>query len=240
MKTVIFTSDKHAWLLKGFFCQWQKYAGRMKSVAQMEVAGFSPIPTLPSVVDFYSIGAFKDYPVNKWSDGVIRYLKHINDELVIILLEDYWLVRPVYWEGVLAAWDYMMSHPKAVRFDLTSDRVFSEEMQYVDNHGPIDICHSKGQYSLSFQAGIWRRELLLELMRPNESPWQAELQGSARLNDTNYAVFGSFQWPMNYAIVMNKGVLDKEGAWMQPARTLKRADWRDLQELGYLESGNEH
>jgi hypothetical protein len=232
MKTVILTSDKHNWLLRGFFHQWQKYAEGYGSV---EVAGFTHPGNLPEGAEFHSIGQFEDYPVEKWSDAVIKYLHTLKDDLVLIMLEDYWLMRPINQEAIKAAETFMLDNPQVMRFDLSSDRMFSRDVQYCEPYGPFDLCWGKGAYSLSFQAGMFRRELLLEMMRPDETPWQAELNGSDRLNHTPYWVMGLMQWPINYFIAMNKGKLDRTGGWMYPARTLRRADWEELDELGYTE-----
>jgi hypothetical protein len=230
MKTVVLTSDKHNWLLRGFFHQWQKYAA---GYGEVEVAGFTNPGTLPNDVPFVSIGRFEDYPVEKWSDAVIKYLQSIKDNLVMILLEDYWLMRPIHQTAITAAEAFMLDNPNVARFDVAADRMFSRDAEYFRPYGPFDLCWGKGAYSLSFQASIYRRSMLLEMMRPNETPWQTELNGSDRLNKSPYFVAGTYQWPVNYAIVVNKGRLDRYGGWMFPARTLKQSDWAELDELGY-------
>lgn len=239
MKAVIFTSDTHAWLLRGFFLQWAKYGERPgggSDILELEVAGFKRPGFLPPGVGFVSIGSMEDYPIGRWSDAVIKYLESISDDLVLILLEDYWMVRPVYREALLNAWAFMQQHPDVIRFDVAADRMFSREARYIGSFGVIDLCEAKGDYSLSFQASIYRRRLLLEVMQPGETPWQAELNGSTRLNRMTYPVFGSYQWPMNYMITVNKGQLDTAGKWMYPARTLSREDWQELANQGCLEA----
>ncbi|MGB8980304.1 MAG: hypothetical protein WCC12_00355 [Anaerolineales bacterium] len=237
MRTVVFTSDNHSWLLKGFFHQWQKYGGGR----EVEVAGFTPPTCLPQGVKFHSIGRFEDYPVEKWSDGIIKFLQSIDDEYILFLLEDYWMMRRVHWEEIDIALETMIMHPNIVRFDVASDRMFSKGAMYVGTHqgfeSSIDLCSCKGAYSISFQASIYRREKLLEVMFPGETPWQAEINGSGRLNTNflGYKVFGSYNWPMNYMIVMNKGQLDMDGRWMYPARSLSVADWQELEAAGCLE-----
>ena len=231
MRTVVFTSDTHNWLLKGFFHQWQKYGAC--DFLDVEVAGFTKPEGLPDDVAFYKIGEFKDYPVGKWSDAVSKYLQSIPDDLVMIMLEDYWLMRQVNRTALVAAYSFMVNHPSVIRFDVAADRMFSREAQYRGYYGPLDLCECKGQYSLSTQASIFRRKELLEIMRPGETPWETELNGSARLNRLPYRVVGTYQWPVNYFIAVNKGQLDRTGAWMFPARTLTQADWDELDKLGY-------
>jgi hypothetical protein len=250
MKTVVFTSDNHNWLLKGFFHQWEKYGARKglnetytKDFLALEVAGFTKPEGLPDDVSFYSIGKMTDYPVEKWSDAVIKYLQNVPDDLVLILLEDYWMIRPINRPAIAAAIGFMADHQNVIRFDLASDRLYCQGSTYAGPYGTIDLCEGKGAYSMSLQASIFRRELLLDIMRPGETPWQAELDGTFRLNQKPYKVLGTYQWPMNYLVAMNKGKLDRSGGWMFPARTLTRADWQELDTLGYTiapEAQNEH
>ena len=233
MKTVIFTSDKHQWLLKGFLHQWAKYG---LAELKLEVAGFTNPGFLPPEVSFESIGDFKDYPVDKWSSGIIQYLRNIEDEMFLFMLEDYWLLRPINREHLMMAYQFMVDHKDVARFDVAADRMFNKSARYVGSYKTLDICEAKGDYSLSFQASIYRREMLLEALRPSETPWQSELKGTYRLNAMHYKVVGSYQWPVNYLIAMNKGRIDKSGGWMYPARTLSMQDWTELAALGYLEA----
>lgn len=241
MKAIVFTSDRHDWLLHGFLRQWSKYRGtKYDGELDLEIAGFSyrgPYRIEPSgeEVPFSSIGRFEDYPVERWSDAVYAKVMSLKDELFIFMLEDYWLMRHLNRGVMNLAEDYMRKHPDVIRFDLTSDRMFAKEAKYTESHGVMDICEAKGDYSLSFQAAIYRRDLLLEVLRPGETPWQAELRGTQRLNNLGHRVLGSYQWPVNYMIVVNKGKLDTAGRWMWPARTLDAEDWADLAEAGCLE-----
>jgi len=231
MKTVVFTSDTHNWLLRGFFHQWAKYGNELT----VEVAGFTNPGFLPDYATFYSIGKFEDYPVEKWSNSIIEYLNKIDDDLFLFLLEDYWLIRPINMDALHTAERFMTNHPEVGRFDVAADRVFNRSSRYIGSMDLIDICEAKGEYSLSFQASIYRRTALLEVMRFNESPWQSELKGSYRLNSLHYKVVGTYQWPINYMIVMNKGKFDPSGSWMYPSRTLRVEDWASLKQAGCLE-----
>ena len=205
------------------------------------MAGFTKPDNLPGHVPFVSLGNFLNYPIQRWSDGLIRYLELVSDELIIILLEDYWLMRPINRKAVYEAANFMLRYPDTIRFDLTSDRMFSKEARYAGYYDPLDIVSAKGQYSLSFQASIYRRKMLLEMLKPGETPWQVELQGTERINKSPYQVVGSYQWPINYCIVVNKSQFDKTGGWMFPARTLTGRDWNELDSMGYTtkpEEGN--
>lgn len=48
------------------------------------------------------------------------------------------------------------------------------------NFGRID---KRAIYSLSLQPGIWESQVLYDLCRDNENPWQTEMRGSKRVKD---------------------------------------------------------
>jgi hypothetical protein len=230
VKTICLTSDKGNWCLPAFLHQWQKYDRR-----PITVVGFTDPGGLPA--PFVSIGRFADYPLARWSDAVIKYLASIPDDLVEIWLEDYWLIRKTNREMVeLAGW-YMVENPDVLRFDLSTDRLYAKTARDVESIGCMDVIEAKGEYSLSWQVNIWRRSLLLEMLCAGENPWESELYGTQRVNASPYRVLGSRQSPVRYMIAVNKGQLDRSGAWMFPPRTLCDRDWAELDRLGYTRQG---
>jgi len=66
-------------------------------------------------------------------------------------------------------------------------------------------------YSISMQSSIWDREKLLKFLKesPNESPWEFELNGTKRLNMTDYDVFFHKLQDSWYEEAMKKGVKTK-------------------------------
>lgn len=230
METIVLTCDKNNWLLRGFYHQWMKYCPKLDPVTfgykEPEVFGHK----------FVRIGDQSYYPANQWSDALILVLDElISDDLVLILLEDYWLTRDANFRIIEAAMAFMHRHPDAIRFDLTTDRQYSSKYKYYSAEGDIDIIEGLPcEYYLSFQAAIWNRKNLLSLLEPGESPWQTELLGSDRLAATNLKVFGTLQWPLRYQIMVRNGELVIDGNWMYPPRQLSESDLKELKELNYI------
>ena len=103
--------------------------------------------------------------MDMWADGIIKYLKSINDETVILLLEDYWLVRQVSNEMVLILNALAERNKDILRIDLTTDRLYAGGMRDVGKVGYIDLIEAPGSmYQMSLQAGIWRRDNFLEVL----------------------------------------------------------------------------
>lgn len=233
VRRAVLTSDHHAWLLGAFFHQWSRYDAR-----PIEVVGFSrPDHALLAGHPFVSLGRFEDYPARRWSDGVIRYLEGVTEELVELWLEDYWLIRRSNLTMIADAAEYMAAHPDILRFDLSTDRLYAAGAVDIGAVGCMDIIEAKGEYSLSFQASIFRRTALLEVLAAGESPWQTEINGTTRVNQSDWRVVGSRQGLVRYLIAVNKGKLDRSGAWMFPRRTLNAFDWGELDRLGLTSPG---
>jgi len=239
MEIVVLTSDKTNWLLPGFAHQFNKYWDAKQRVL---VAGFTrdaDVAKLPANFEFYSIGAFVEYPVNKWTDALIALIQNRMKGVAhfALLLEDYWLNRRADLDAVnvLAAW--MKLNPGVARMDLTSDRAFSKDWRICEHVGRFDLIQSpvQSQYYMSFQAGIWQRDILLETLMPGQTPWDCELIGSQTLGRSKRPVMGTLQRPLSYVIVNNKGKFALKGDWQFPSASFSSHDLEELKEMAYVD-----
>jgi len=230
MKAICLTSDYGNWLLPGFLHQWKKY-----SPYPITIYGF----TNPGLENFVSIGPFREYPKERWSDGVLKVLDRVEDEIILLMLEDYWLMRAVNQRALHIAEAMMRADRSIARFDMTNDRsqagsgdIYSRlDLGSVED---VDVFESYVvDYRCSYQAALWRVEHLRALLIPGESPWQSELNGCGRMAARpDMRVLGTYQWPVRYQIVVNKGVFDREGRWMRPSRSIYPEDWKELDRHG--------
>lgn len=229
---IVLTSDKRNWLLRGFIKQWQRYGGGLP----VTIAGFTrPEFDLPLHFDFHSIGAFDQYPVDRWTNALMDLFDQLRYEKTILLLEDYWLFRPVVLEALHWAEQFMEQHVDCVRFCLTTDRLNCGNIQNFENfHGLSVFEAGQSPYQLSFQASAWRIGLLFNALQRNWTPWQAEMKGSAWMDaHPEYRVFGSRQWPIPYQIMVRNGEFVEKGDWMYPVRQLCPEDMAEIKKLGF-------
>jgi hypothetical protein len=229
---VVMTSDKYIEAVRPFMHLLNKYWRPNPSVL---VSGFTPPEfELPANADFYSVGEFKDYPVNKWTDALYRTLNHIDEELIVLMLEDYWLTRPVNVEVVRIMRDYMVQFENVVKVDLRSDRLYAHGAETRYGHaGFVDLVKSMpgSPYHMSLMTGIWRVEHLKKVIQPGQSPWDVEIAGTTILSHMqDLLVLGTRQNPIEHALAFRGGehhqlLLDE----LQPH------DIQELESLGYLE-----
>jgi hypothetical protein len=118
--------------------------------------------------------------INKtWSELLIIALKQIQSEYVLLLLEDYFLIRKV--DNL----DFYHLLEIAKKESPAFIRIFPVPGPDVDHphYTDIGIIDKRSPYSISTQATIWNREVLLNFLVPQESAWDLEVKGSGRASE---------------------------------------------------------
>ena len=166
MRVVVSTCDKYAHLLPGFAWCWNKYWG-----APVDVLGFTPPAGLPDNFTFHRLAERETEP---WSTHLRPWFEACEDERILFLFDDYWLIKPIdlarvaWMEGIVAA--------DADKGDLSNNTAgFSHVVLTPD----LVLATQGAQYRSSTQPAIWRRDYLLRLLQPGWNPWEFELTAPA-------------------------------------------------------------
>lgn len=237
---MVMVSDKHLNCLKPFAYLWQKHWRQNHTLIHpVSIFGYTePHFDLPANFGFLSLGDFEDYPANKWSNGFIKALGYVKDDIVLLMLEDYFLLRDVDVQGVLLFEKYMRAHPEVFRFDLTLDRAQTAGIQPYGTlkHYDLVLSNTSLGYNFSMQAGLFRVDMLKQLLRENESAGETELYGNERLTHRpEWKVLGTRQHPMKYLIAVQQGKAVLNGGYQGDAYALEGEDRAELEQRGYLE-----
>jgi len=205
MRVFVITNDKYLWAIKPFIYLFNIYWSELQ---ELVVVGFSrPKFELPKNVTFISLSD-TDYPAEKWSNGMIKLLQHIHDSHFVLMLEDYFIRRTVDHNCVRLLGKYAEGKPEILRIDLTNDRLHAKgdarDALDVESWGHYDIIETPHgtPYQMSLQAGIWNRKLLLELLKPDMSPWEVEINTQP---PKDMRVLGTRQWPLRYSNAVKLG-----------------------------------
>jgi len=111
-----------------------------------------------------------------WSTGFSEMLRRVPEPHVLVLLEDFLLSAPAETARIGRLLGYMNARAAACIRLMPVPGAPAPAPDFADA-GDLQ----KGvPYRMSLQAAIWRRDLLLALVRPGETPWQLELAGSMR------------------------------------------------------------
>ena len=129
-----------------------------------------------------------------WSNQVRAELAALGTPYVLLMLEDFFLRRPVNTQDILACLEALQKQ------DGHMIRLVTRPKPDV----PVPSCPLIGAiipgapYRVSAQAAIWRRETLLNLMRPSESIWQFEMDGSRRSDKVLTGFFAVWRSALPY------------------------------------------
>jgi len=240
-RIVCMTSDKYIDVVRPFIWLLKRYWAFGAPPVKVLVAGFTPPDfslndfggNANVRVDFHSIGKFEDYPIEKWSNALIDLLNQIDDEHIILMLEDYWVIRHVNVGAIVLATEYMRKYPKTLKFDLAADRFFAggakRDFRF---HGWLDIVRSdpESAYHMSLMTGIWHTSWLKHVLLPDWNPWDVEIAGTTHIrNFPDLEVVGSGQWPVKHTLAFRGG--DDSKILLQE---LQQEDVYSLKQLGYL------
>jgi len=204
LRVFVITSDKYLWALQPFSFLFNIYWSTLQPVV---VAGYQrPKQPLPSNFNFIQLDTV-DYPPEKWSDGLIRFLRAMDDDWFVLLLEDYWLCRTADTSGIATLYEYVKDKKDVLRLDLTADRLYAGSMFDLESWGHYDIIETPCDtpYQMSLQAGIWNRRLMLNMLQPGKSAWETEIHLHP---PDGMRVLGTRQLPLKYANAILKGKLD--------------------------------
>jgi hypothetical protein len=231
-RVIVTTSDKYLPVLRLFVHQYHKY---WNPHAPVLIAGYAqPEFDLPEYMSFVSLGEQKDYPFPKWSNALIALLRDIEDEVIVLMLDDYLLARPVDTRNVQILADYARQFGYVLKIDLCADRLYAygADLNY-GTVGHIDLIKSMpgSPYHMSLWPGIWRRDNLLRVLVPNESPHDIELIGTTRLSHIqDLLVLGTRNMPLQIALGLRGG-----NSTNLNTSELQPQDVEALRGLGYLQ-----
>lgn len=196
MRIVTLTSNKYVHCLPAFSYLFNKfYPNQQVTVVRYDVRP----PKLPDNFTNFAVGKQDDYT---WSSGLKAFLNRIEDDLVLLMLEDYWLDGFVQQDKIERCEQMMNEYHGIVKIDLTNDRLKVAHKPYPSYNSEMIVSYNNTPFTASVQAAIWRRDFLIKLLQPKESAWEFEKNGSKRaekiLNKNNSVILGCYDPPMSY------------------------------------------
>ena len=192
MQISVLTSNGYVKILPGFAYLFNKfYPDQKVTVVRYDVRP----PKLPDNFNNYAIGNQADYT---WSGGLRVYLDTLEDKHILLMLEDYYLDKPVDVEKIHNIHGMMLEDERIVKVDLTDDRL---KVDYTDYHtNDFIVSDLNTPFLASVQAAIWRVDFLKAILNKNDNAWQFEKNKRTKtyLNKNKAVILGSHKPPMSY------------------------------------------
>ena len=199
---IIHTSDKYNFCWDGWNSHFQKNWNHNLNV---------PVFFVNENVDanFNNIIQYKT-GTNEWSDRLLNFLVNNEFDHVFYMQEDMWITREI---------DFDKYYHDFILYDLDALRLLNEiggdniHYKFTGEKDGYLIFNQKTTYILSHQPSFWKRQFLIDCLDPGETPWNNEINGSIRINNSNKEVkiWAVKNLPSWYTPVSNKGNLTNEG-----------------------------
>lgn len=112
----------------------------------------------------------------KWSEMLLEALNSIDQEYVLLLLDDYFLLKNVDNKNMLDCLHIIQQENAAYL------RIFPcpGPTQPYKYYSGIGLIEKSDAYSISTQATIWQKKTLTDFLQPSETAWELETKGSKR------------------------------------------------------------
>ena len=161
MKIVCLTSNGYVNCIEPFAHYWNRFAGSDRRVT---VVGYDVAPAaLPDNFDWLSLGRQADFT---WSSGLLKALDLVHDDVVMLLLEDYFLSERVDWPLIDECADLMRWRTEILKIDLSDDRLkHPYRLHRPLNNGRLIENADDAPFQTSVQAALWKTELLRRFLR---------------------------------------------------------------------------
>ena len=228
------TSGRYLWALRPFAWLFNRFWSEQQLVRV--ITDLPPKFGLPPNFTVEAVGGGRAIPANRWSDSLIAALELMPESHLVLLLEDYWLVREVDQQGLSLLAEFAAMQKDLLRLDLTDDRQYNGHARDVGYLGRYDLVETPGtsEYQMSLQAAIWNRDLLLSVLKPGLSPWDVELSLSPELHGRqDLRVIGTRQCPVRYINVFK----NSEGQALHGLDRLPLPERQEIEGFGWLQPG---
>jgi hypothetical protein len=149
-----------------------------------DICHFENKPLVPNQDTFTLIDLGKQRAIS-WSRQMLQYATdHNQDELLMLVLDDYGLFQPVNQEAIDRCQWIMTQHPHLCSIALTWQPC---EVALTDGDGYVEF--PRWGYLFNTQAAIWRRKDFIDILGrlpSNCDVWQTEQIGSLHFNSKLY------------------------------------------------------
>ncbi len=116
-----------------------------------------------------------------WANNAIEFLNRLDYDRIILFLEDFLPCEKFNNESI----ERLVQHSFDEKIGCLRLAPCPGPTAPWEKCSDLGILQKNDPYLLSLQTAIWDKKLLLELLIPNENPWQVEVLGSERARKRN-------------------------------------------------------
>lgn len=180
LKVIIPTCDKYIHIVEALMYSLNKY---WSSKNEFIILGYSkPNFELYDNWKFVSMGT--DTGANNWSNDLLNFFNTFEDDYFINMIDDTLMTRPADIYKIEKVFNYMLRNKDVKKCFLQGSlSIGGKDLLGEIDYYPIEeldntFCDvsQTANYRTSIQSAIWSTEYFLQVLKPNLTPWDFELQ----------------------------------------------------------------
>jgi hypothetical protein len=140
--------------------------------------------TNSKVVNFKNVTQLFSQRKTTWSDELNTLLQQIPQKYVILILEDYFINKPVDNNALFNIINYMETNNAAYTQLAAFPKKYNQLWNYdtLPNNSALGEIKKGSKYRVNLQIAVWNKTILQQLIKLDENPWQFEPLASERSN----------------------------------------------------------
>jgi hypothetical protein len=119
-----------------------------------------------------------------------KYIESIDEEYILILLDDFFIRKEVQIQMIENILKWMKEDENIACFNFDA----SKSNTYSKKYAPFRKVNKYAPYKLNMQAGIWRKNVLLEFWHDDDNPWTWEIFTNYETINSNYTFYNLDDW----------------------------------------------
>lgn len=176
---LIGSCDKYSFLWDEFYRAFSKYF--LPDIDVFLLSETKKHPYIPTI----------NTGTTTWGKHVLKALEQIDTPYILWLQDDYFLIKPFDSDTL----EYNLECCKNFNVDhLILDRIAKHYTLIDEKHCGMIKMSDRSKYLTSLQASIFKRDFLVDNIKPNDTPWTFEVQGTKRVRDKGYNVYIQPMW----------------------------------------------
>jgi len=150
-----------------------------------------------------------NYPDQSWATRTKKTLDRVKETYIIWLLEDLFFEAKTDTNYIVELISYAKTHHAAtIRLEPNPP----PDENYLNNLN-LGLVSKKAEYRTSLISGIWNKDIFSSLIKPGESPWQMEVEGTNRSRSLDFQFFCVKSRALHW---LNVGAI-RSGKWTHEA-----------------------
>lgn len=149
-----------------------------------------------------------------YGERMIAHLEEIHTPYTLVLMDDFFIRKPVDEEAIRQVIKWLDNDPRAVVFSFQA--IKDELNKPSEKYEGYNLRPIYGEYKFNFQAAVWKTGYLLKNWKKHETPWEWETVANFRSFTKKYdfyAIQNDNNSPIDYGF-RNSGMGIFRGKWV--------------------------